>query len=373
MQEADRLLLGACLADPRSFRTAVANWETATDIQQLNAGLTRLIPFLYKRAVATKTPLCNKEIIRGTYRRYWVRRELLQSTAREVIPAISSLESPVLLKGAALEEVVYHEDPVTRPYDDIDLLVSREEFLSVIEWLPKRGWVNERIVPNEILATLSHGASFSNSGLAIDFHWVIFPFNLDPHYELRLRLRSSEISKFGRSFLLPCPTDLLLHTIIHGQQDNQVSPARWALDASILIQNTEIDWPLFIQEAKSCGWAYELGRALGLLRAMFNINQIPPEVVQTLESAKASYSSRLVFSSYRSQNIWKRRVVRFLWTNYLIYKTSLYLDNLRTYHVLTWFKSLQLGFLAVTHFAKANGFLHLFSGGDWAKRQGQAK
>jgi hypothetical protein len=364
------LLISACLATPENLQRQYSSWEEASDIDSLNYGLVRLIPYLYKKLTAAGFESPNKDVLRGIYRKFWVQRALMQASGNAVMHDLASLNEPVLLKGAALEHYIYEEDPATRPSDDIDLLISRGEFLNEIERLPDKGWTIDRLVPNKILSTLCHGASFSKNSLSVDLHWVIFPFNLDPGYEGRIRGRSTPVRQFDQNFLLPGPTDLLLHTIVHGAQANRVSPARWVLDATLLIQKTEIDWRLFIREGLTCGWSTELKIALTLLKNTFNLSQIPDYVFEDFASSSGSKSSRLAFASYRSRNIWNKRLIRFLWTNYLIYKTSLVLDGVTANNFLTWLRSLALGIHALAKFTKSNGLPRLLSSSDWAAKGG---
>ena len=366
MPEDERLLLKACLAEPQDFEKALRDWESKTEISNLNAGLTRLLPYLYVRSKRLGITLAEKSIIKGVYRKFWVQRALMEQRAKLGLRDLCESETPVLLKGAALVEKLYQEDKVSRPYEDIDILVPRGVFLFEINKLPQLGWQAERGLLTEVTPGLSHGASFAKDGASVDIHWLMFPFNLDSKYEERVRTRSQKIAKLGREFLLPTDTDLLLHTLVHGHQENHVSPARWVLDAALLIRAADIDWDLFTSEATACGWSGVTKKALQVLRAEYEVAEIPTEVLKPPRFNPKSIVSIMVFVGYRTNSVWLRRFIRFAVTNYFTHRAARQLDGQNTKFLVVWLGSIRLGLLALSSALRRLGLRGLVRSKDWA-------
>lgn len=137
-----------------------------------------------------------------------------EARARGILPV---LNGPVIvLKGALLGEELYG-DRLFRPTTDIDLLLSADALVPAIRRMEELGY--ERLHPKPRPWATNQFALKSPLGLPIvELHWrLALPAVPSPAFEdLMDRARPREWA--GHEVRVLCPSDLLVHLVLHFQQ-----------------------------------------------------------------------------------------------------------------------------------------------------------
>ena len=189
---------------------------------------------------------------------------------------------PVMaLKGPALSQLLYN-DPATREFDDLDLLVRRADVPGAIELLQRHGYVLDSSFGwcrEDILIGLNSELSFEGAcGTPVDLHWEItpkgFPFKLDQEI---LWSPAHSVRIAGRE--VPCsePEPLLLYLCVHGAK-HMWSRAQWIWDVARLVEITpEMNWDHVLGLADRMGCVRVL--LFGLLLAERLLSAPMPDVI----------------------------------------------------------------------------------------------
>ena len=86
----------------------------------------------------------------------------------------------------------------------------------------------------------------------------------------------------GGKILTLCPTDHLLHAIVHGVVHNNSVPIRWIADAKMIIKKHTIDWDRIVNLSTKNNVSVKVLVSLKYLKTHF-INNIPEEVINSLQ------------------------------------------------------------------------------------------
>lgn len=317
-------LIAACLIEDDGFESKFRVWESGADLRTINYGALRVLPFLQTRLSKLKIESHLSPAIQRIYRYFWVKRELQKETIqRSVIPLMKGIKS-VALKGLALEALAY-KDGELRPFSDVDFLVSRNDFRLMAERASKYDFYYRGVTPAHSFEYFQHAKSFQGNHLELDVHWTFFPLGIDPTYDDRIRDRST-INPTEGSWLLPSPTDALIHTLLHGLKPDVVSPIRWLVDAHLLVSRNEIDWDLLQKEAKGLGVPSELESSLSLLGQFTRIEyghfRKSEEFFPDLNIAHAAARW-----SVKSDSMWMKRIVRIFGSDVIMVRKALAKDG----------------------------------------------
>ncbi len=177
------------------------------------------------------------------------RNAALRGQAFELIDGLRGAGVPlVLLKGAASLLLDHYRDPAERMLRDIDVLVPGHAAGEAFEVLDDLGYeVETRYSPGH------HAyADFTrpNDPGAVDLHFeLVDPKHILPAGEIWQRARGACVD--GREFLVPSPTDLVLHHVLHAQIHYLGNFYRGVLDLRQLYEfatltrryGAQIDWP----------------------------------------------------------------------------------------------------------------------------------
>lgn len=344
-------LIEACLAPNSAFEGKFREWESVADIAKLDYGALRLLPFLNKRLSDLGIESVLDADLKRIQRYFWAKRKLQEVTITEsIVPLVNGM-NPISLKGFALEQLVYEEGEL-RPFSDLDLLVSRSDFRLVSQRAPKHNLRFLGPAPARSYEYLQHAMPYKGKNLDLDLHWTFFPLGLDVGYDNRIRERSSKCKKY-QSWLVPSPTDALIHTLLHGRRPDVVSPIRWMLDAHLLVSRHEIDWKLFQQEARNLGLQREIQSGLRELQEVstsgFGIPDLSfsPTPGLTLSHCAAR-------TAVSSNSMWLKRLSRLGGSDSILIRKALAGDGrkISPLRVLisTWTESFrELGSLLTTH------------------------
>lgn len=305
--DSQRLLLLACLGADAEFATQLRAWQASIELDDIDYGSMRLVPFLYRKIERLGIEARDYGRLRGIYARFWA---LHHTRAVPALDAVTDLPAQFLaLKGTALQTLGYGNDPATRPSDDVDILVKPSDRERALRHLLRAGFELEVDLPLEISLNLRKGVSLYRNGIAVDLHWNILPWVRDPQLIDRMFQRAITIDYRGRQLRSLGATDTLLHTLTHGWGKNHVPPIRWVLDAAQLIRHQEIDWELFVLEAKASGWARVAAAQLELLSTDFGVT-VPAEIERRLRSGGGHFDHLLQRAHLRTDSIWVKRLAR---------------------------------------------------------------
>ena len=280
-------LLKACLAQEDQFEVAFGEFDSDENLDALTWGEIRLIPFLFRKLEHSGISTPRFSIYKGIYTKFWyVHKMEREPTALLLFSALGEFDL-LFLKGAALQKLVYIGDPVTRPVDDIDILVRPKDRILVIEKLLQEGFEPDQVWPREITMNLKMSIGLSNQSHHVDVHWGLYPSAGKSHpveqlYERRIRT-STGIHDLPTLSI----SDHLLHNLIHGHAKNQVSPIRWVLDCALLATHPKNDWSLLTATATDWGWQRAAKAQLNVLRSGYQVD-IPNHVFGGLETGNSS-------------------------------------------------------------------------------------
>ena len=230
----------------------------------------------------------------------------IERETREVLSALNAADIPVIvLKGAHLAEIVYDE-PALRPFDDVDLLVFRQDFLACDKALLELGYGPSRRnwIEHGLIESHHHIPRYLNKNFfSIEIHWTITnqsrAATIDPG---RLWNRAQPARIAGVDVLVLSPEDLLLHLIVHTCINNLfVDGLRQLIDISETLElyKDDMDWEQVIQHSHEWGIGKCVYLTLYLTQDMLGTN-VPDQV---LESLKPEHVSPQVFTSAKEQII----------------------------------------------------------------------
>ncbi len=212
------------------------DWLKHLKSPRLDQASHRLLPLLHHQ-LASAAP-DHPELYRfaPVQRFYWLRQRLLNEEATTLLKALAKRSIPTLiLKGLAVGQVAY-PSPYLRPMDDFDILVPRKDAERSLKIFEDNGWVPlcpKQTDPEEMQG--HHSLNFRNDReMQADLHWHLMEDNLDESLDASIWENATPIDFEGIPTLIPCRTDLALHSITHGIRWDRVAPLRWIADVLLL-------------------------------------------------------------------------------------------------------------------------------------------
>lgn len=287
------LVAVACLASPEETQSALRQWETAVPIDDIDGGSQRLIPYLYRKLERLGITARNHGILKGIYTRYWY---LFNTVGMPTLTSVTSILEPgdyLVLKGLALQTLVYGSDPPTRPCDDMDILVRKTSRTAIYEKFVANGFATSGNKTPDVFLNNKTVVLLERRTEAVDLHWGLVAGSLDSTFEDRLFTRRVPLTISGFPVFTLSPTDHLLHTLMHGAARNSVSPIRWVIDAALLIRTTKIDWSLFVDEVIANGWGRPVARQLEVLHDAYDV-ELPAQVWDAVSRLRSPLSMVLI-------------------------------------------------------------------------------
>lgn len=361
-------LIKACLADDSSFESMFRQWESAAKIESLNLGALRILPFLHKRMLDLNVASLLEPELRRIHYYFWAQRQLQEVTIQEsVLPLMTGIDS-VALKGLALERVAYRQGEL-RPFSDIDLLVSRNDFRLIDDRIVNHGFRYQGLTPARSFEYLRHSKSYNGRHLELDIHWTFFPLGIDVGYDERIRERASN-NQSDCSWLLPSPTDTLIHTVLHGNRPNVVSPIRWLIDAHLLVTRNEIDWKLFQEESKSLGLQAEIKAGLTVL-SEFSGKTFSFSSQRVGTGPKFHISHLAARWSMSSNSLWVNRLARIFGSDMIMVRKALVRDGRQLNTIRLAIIASSESIREIVSILLANSIIDVITG-KWASRGNNA-
>ncbi len=319
-----KLLLKAALLQGDQALAAWESWSKNWKIEEyLDNGSFRLLPLLYRNLVGLKVKSPLMQVLKGIYKQAWYRNQNLFKDTEIVLNLLRGEGAEViLLKGTALT-LAYYRDMGVRPMSDLDVMVPREKAPEVIALLEANGWQAE--FPHYLEYNLKYGRSmmFRNAeGFECDVHWSPL-FESVNHTDADDFWREAVDLEFkGIKVKSLCPTDALLHTLVHGLKWNPEPPIRWVADAVTILQAPahQIDWQRFVSKVRQFKVLIQVRKAFVFLQQEFAVT-IPAQVMQELEVSDTTLAERMICrydlkNPRREANTFRERM-QLLWIIYL--------------------------------------------------------
>lgn len=266
----------ALLWDSADEAAAIAESLDASgwDVVDRQAAQHRLRPLLYCRALAGgwDVPSVCMQRWQTSYRRS-ARRALDQKVALTRIARCfgkGGVTAAVLKGGAFLWSGAI--DPAVRPMRDLDLLVRPDDAERASALLAEIGFVGDpRSLPSD-----KHLPALTDGKVVVELHLHLFDRQDDAGAAREAafirRAWERKVAAAVPGMHALCPTDTLLHLILHAVLDHQFNNGPLLfVDMPALVQSGAIDWALLWQEAeqieaiRACQLALALGeRCCGL-------------------------------------------------------------------------------------------------------------
>jgi glycosyltransferase involved in cell wall biosynthesis len=248
----------------------------------------RLLPLVYVNLAAAGVADPDLPRLKGLYRRTWYMNQLRLAEARPWLELLAGEGiGTLLLKGVPLG-LHYYGDLGQRPMNDVDVLVPFAQASHALDLLEADGWRDVGSLPRDRTFRWHHGAGLvHHDGGELDLHWY-----LGEEFVLADRPEASSDTFWKNAQLLDVqgfatkmldPTDMLVHTCVHGAWSGSAATVRWVADASFLLRRAadDIDWTRVVDHARSFRVVLSLQNALTYLRETFDV-PIPSEALDEL-------------------------------------------------------------------------------------------
>lgn len=281
------LLLQACLASENDFDHAFMAFDSDRNLDELTWGELRLVPYLFRRLEHSRLKTPRFDIYKGVYTKFWYLHKMEKSPTLPFLLEVLDGIDFLVLKGAALQPLIYSGDPVTRPIDDIDILVSPHERYRALDRLADAGFTPDQSWPTELTMDLKLSIGLSKANHHVDLHWGLYPSAGDTPATNSIFSRQITVDDGNLRFSSPSISDHLVHNLVHGQPNNDVSPIRWALDCALMSKHPALDWSRVCENAQSWGWQKVVNRQLSYLREVGKVD-IPDKVFGMLREGNNS-------------------------------------------------------------------------------------
>ena len=262
----DTQLLRGTLVATDAGRRALSEWLAAQPdaVAALTAPSRRwLLPLVLRacnhhrllpgRAVATvlRTATLREQLRTTSYQA--IRRRVLRSLAAAGV-------EPLVLKGAALGELVYPE-PALRHAHDLELLVRDADWAKLADALAHAEVTGLEAITGGVRVELTHA-----SGLPLVLHRHLFRIPFHNAYGGDVWLRSEARQLAGTPACVLGPADALVHACGDAPNAAACRSWRWLVDAWFLLERRpDLDWHAVVAIASARGMALPMALALDYL------------------------------------------------------------------------------------------------------------
>ncbi len=282
------LLTQAALAPHDQAMAAWREWRAAYDIDKTPWPDVRMLGAVAARIAMLEPDASIRPRIVGVRKFLWVQSQICLRHAAGGLAALQRAGVPVLLmKGAAR----IASDPASaqeRLIRDVDVLVPPDKQQQAFDMLRDEGWL---LVPEKwqiewhkwAPVAAHHAWSMSKGKSEIDLHHFSNHLNRLRGDDDGLWARSLTLEWRGVTIRVPSPADALMLALTHGVRWSQDSSADWAVDASALLDAGNVDWDVFLAEAKARMLQVVLLSGLDYLSNVLH-KHVPHEVLDSLQA-----------------------------------------------------------------------------------------
>jgi len=279
------LVLRAALFDDASAKDAFLTWVRSIDLEEnFDGGTFRLLPLLHANLLrqGIEHPLMNR--LKGVYRMAWYKNLQLFHAVSPVLATLQSAQIPIfLLKGIPLA-LKYYPSHAQRPMADVDILVPQQRVIEADAILRGLGFTADIGRPVADCLRFTHSLDYYQGDISkIDLHWRVLPFH-------RLSAESvywntaQPLDFNGLDSLMPDPTRLLFHTVVHGVCWNPLPPVRWIADSVFILRGagSSIRWDELVEFAHQQCAVNRLLPGLSFLKEKLDVD-IPGDAIAELK------------------------------------------------------------------------------------------
>lgn len=174
----------------------------------------------------------------------------------------------VPLKGAVLAKMLYG-DPTCRYANDIDLLISHEDFEQARQLLLNKGYTFQKEYVStpkkaEVYESKFHDYDFiSKDGVKLEIHWRVA--DIKAAEILTLDNATSSIMFYGQELPTYTPEEWLVYLAYHGVHHGYMR-MKWLVDFDTMARNKGVDRQAAMALAKEKGLAWTLRSSCELVR-----------------------------------------------------------------------------------------------------------
>lgn len=306
-------VLKICLVGEERIEEEVDRWEKTHPLVGLSSPTRRLLPYLYSRLSKLGISLTNEKILKGVYIHNWAADQMFINQGMAwLLSSNLEREKFLLIKGVALKHSLYSENPSNRPCSDIDLLIHPRDIGYFSNSLESQNFKWKGPYPPWFAFKYKKSFSYVLDQIDIDLNQDIYEFGLTPNLMVEIFSRRVPLTIDGIRFWTMSPTDMLLHTLLHGFSWNLEPTSRWILDAALLIEKEEIDWNLFLEVVTANSYQVPVLEQLKfLVRELWS--QIPDYVIDGLAKKAFGVKPILVALHLRESSRTARRLQRILY------------------------------------------------------------
>ncbi|WCT74938.1 nucleotidyltransferase family protein [Sphingomonas naphthae] len=278
--ETQRLLLIAAM-EPDAAKALVAfdAWRGRIDLDDhLDQGSFRLLPLLHAnlKRHGSADPLMGR--LAGTFRRSWAATQEVHHQAATVLALLREGGVATMANKGLVLGLTHYAHPAHRPMSDVDLIVRRTDLPQAVTLLRGAGWIPQHAGRYTInwhdIMLYRHSVGFRDSaGRELDLHWAPAGELSMAWAEERFWAGAQPMAVRGEPTLRLSPTDLALHTALHGLRYNVMPPLRWIADLGMILarEDEAIDWDEMADFASRAGVLRRLGLALDHVRRDYGL------------------------------------------------------------------------------------------------------
>ncbi len=251
--KSNRRVLAACLSGAEESLLEIVPSELSPEILDL-------LPVVAHRLPVSLRPAVSRQKLRTLAKNTVILESALDAAARLEADGIAV----AFLKGAALLHLAYQGRLDDRPMGDVDLLIRPNDAKRSLRQMRNAGWkLSSNAAMVDIDMRFSHGLHLFTEGGSLDLHHRPLPEGDLWQDGGGMLDRAEPNTILGRTCRIVTPTDLFVHTCIHGLGSLAHRPGpRWLVDAGRLMARHEIDWDAAARRTRDVGLSFLLGRAL---------------------------------------------------------------------------------------------------------------
>ena len=294
--ELQELLLKSALSDGDVAGQAYLYWRALGGLERLDAGSYRLLPLVGHNLERCGFAHQDMGTLRGLRRKTWCENRLLFARLAPAAAMLRQAGIPVLvLKGVPLA-LRYYCDAGLRPMRDLDLLLPEQRATEAMRLFESAGWRalwprRYHLGPRDL--GFRHSQEYAaGDGREVDLHWHALYQSTFPGADAAFWESAEPLEFEGMAVEGLCPSDELLHTLVHGSKWNATPPMRWVADAMTVMRAAAIDWDRLLRLTRRLHVTLPVRAACDYLARVFDA-PIPERVLSGLARLRVDAAERV--------------------------------------------------------------------------------